>query len=85
MPATRTDTSARLKNLHQFSARVLSAHEGLADEEGVDAVAAHEADVVGGEDAGFGNGDARLNPLPFEGLRTGRCGEAPPPRRTPCA
>ncbi len=49
----------------------------------MDAVAAHEADVVGGEDAGFGNGDARLNPLPFEGLRTGRCGEAPPPPAYP--
>jgi len=76
--------SARLKHPLQFGSWILGAHEGLADQEGVDAVAAHQVDVVRSEDSGFGDGDARLNPLPLDGLRKGRFGEAEPRRRTPC-
>jgi hypothetical protein len=59
--------SARLKHPCQFGTRVGGTHKRLADEEGVDAVAAHKGDVVGGEDAGFGDRDAHLNPLPRRG------------------
>jgi len=48
-------------------------HEGPAVEEGVDTMAAHRANFVGGEDAGFGDGNAHLNPL----SRQGRGGKKP--------
>ena len=34
------------------------AHEGFADKKGIDAVVAHQSDVVGGEDAAFGDDNA---------------------------